>query len=263
MTNPPTLRASEHWADKARRRSFAQGVAAGMTREQLAHEHGLSSARVRAHLTDPDIALLAWIWRSFAMIEPQGTAAVVAWLREHLLAAVRGQHGVEIGLGRLLLVLLGLTFLPLSTIGRHLLAPMARKSIPCQRGFQPFLWLCRRLVQEVASIVESVAIAKLRHERPSEVAAYLRAFVAIVREGGEPFVELGLCEPSPSEPVARCASGFAGWLVARLGGRLASSRTDGGSISGSSRCRRRPKPWWSAIPPWLGPASTWREVTTT
>jgi len=248
LTTTPTLRASEHWADKARRRSFAQGVAAGMTREQLAREHGLSPVQVRDHLTDPDMALLAWVWRAFMLVEPQGTAAVVAWLREHLLAAVRGQHGVEIGLGRLLLVLLGLTFLPLSTIGRHLLAAEARKSIPCQRGLWPFLWLCRRLVQEVASIVERVAIAKLRHERPAEAAAYVRAFVAIAAAGVEPFRELVQREPLMGEPITRRATGLVRALVAAL------ARSKGGSAL-SGRLWRGCRPWRSAVPPWLGPPS--------
>ena len=258
MTNPPTLRASEHWADKARRRSFAQGVAAGMTREELAREHGLSPVQLRAYLSDPDIALLAWIWRSFALIEPQGTAAVVAWLREHLLAAVRGQFGVEIGLGRLLLVLLGLTFLPLSTIGRHLLAPMARKSIPCQRGFQPFLWLCRRLVQEVASIVERVAIARLRHERPAEVTAYVRAFVALARAGGEPFSELVLGEAAMGEPIARGASGRARRLGVIRGNADVIGRC-GASAAGWSWLGWTGRSFWSVVPPWLGPPTAMLE----
>jgi len=203
---------------------------------------------VRQWLGDPEIALLVLVWRPFLLVERHGPAAVARILHEHLLAALRGAYGVEIPLGRLLLVLLGLTFVPLSTIGRHLLAPMARKSIPCQRGFQPFLWLCRRLVQEVASIVEKVALARLRHERPAEVAAYVRAFVAIARAGGEPFRELVQDEPLMGQPIARRATGLVRALVAAL------ARSKGGEAL-SGRLWRGCRPWRSAVPPWLGPPS--------
>ena len=248
LTDTSSPQSSAHWAETARRRSFAWGVAAGKKREQLAREFKLTPAQVHQLLSDPDVAMMAWIWRAFVIVERQGFGAVMRYLRERLLWAMQGHWGVELALTPLLIVLLGLTFLPLSLIGRDLLAELTRARATGPKGSSPFSGLRLRLVHEIASILEEVSAARLWHERRADMEDYVQSFVEIAAEGGEPFLELALYELPSGNPAARHAAG----AVPALGDALVGAPV-GASLPGWLRFKRRRGPWWSLAPPWLAP----------